>query len=165
MTRNEAILWTKKLASGIHSQEELNVFLDYMRNASEEQREEVLTAYHSKMRRRTCLFITGRCRVYGQAKIFKAICGAGYDFSSPERMFMTPWWKTRVAVACISSLTLSIYWLFFDRHTHSLDVASSESESIWAMPERNKAMPRFGRWQKRSMLDAAVQGNVPGQAG
>lgn len=163
MTRNEAILWTKKLASGIYSQEELNVFLDYMRNASEEEREEVLTAYHKNLGEEPAYLLQVGAGFMDRLRSLKPSAEPDTT-SSPKRMFMTPWSKISVAAACIISLTLSIYWLFFDRHTHSLDVASSESESIWAMPERNKAMLTLADGTT-IMLDAAVQGNVPGQAG
>ncbi len=57
-----------------------------------------------------------------------------------------------------------MYWLFSDSEGQTPDIAFSDTELIWATPERNKAVltPADG---STIMLDAAAKGNISDQQG
>lgn len=60
MTKNEALQWTEKLASGVYDQQELDLFLDFIKKADEVEVEAILEAYYMALNNQETYSITVR---------------------------------------------------------------------------------------------------------
>lgn len=161
MNRNEAILWTEKLASGYYNQEELDLFLDYLKTAEQPDIDAVLSAYHKYLGDQPSHELQVRAGFMDQLKKLQP----GPATAPSSNTFIIPrWLKLSAAAVLLICLSAGLYWFISQPEQNKLPVAVSAKDSTYTSPDHNKAMLTLADGTVIP-LDAVQQSDIPDQQG
>ena len=163
MNRDEAIIWTKKLASGVYSEQELNLFLEYLRNADTAEVEKILAAYHKHLGEQSSHSLMVGTGFMDQLEKLRPEEKQGIVPLAPGRLKRIPGWlKLSAAAVFIISLSLSIYWyITATSHTSQTLVQTNTNGDT---PDHNKAVLTLADGTS-ILLDAIADGGISDQHG
>ncbi len=164
MNRHEAILWTEKLARGQYNEEELNNFLEYLRNADKPEVEAILSAYHKKLSDLPSHSLQVNAGFMNQLKMLHPKAEAGLQRSGSTGKIIPGWLKLSAAAMLILSLSISFFLFRSPGGKQSSDVATADIDTIKIIQDHNKAELTLADGSTIA-LDAMVEGNISNQQG
>lgn len=162
MKRNEAILWTEKLASGDYTPQELDSFLEYMRSAKQEEIDAVLSAYHKNLGDQPAHELQVHPGFIDQLKTLRP--QPVVEVSSPNTFMIPRWLKLSAAAVLLLSFSVSLYWLISRPAQSKLHATVSNKDSAYTTPGHNKAMLTLADGTIVE-LDAVQAGDISNQQG